>query len=632
MKRISKEGIRSWIQTMRSLPRSVGILMLFVFLLGLIVGGVGRAPEDPASGSEILAEGGSAWWSCSMHPQIKLPGPGPCPICFMDLIPVEAGDSGEMPAEMRMSAAAMKLAEIATARVGLGTPVKTLRLSGKMTADETRAGRITAWVPGRLERLFVDHTGQAVREGDPLVELYSPSLYAAQEELLQAAHRAASSESVTARESARITWEAAREKLRQLGLTDDQIGAVEKRGVATDRVTIHSPMTGVVTHKDALEGLYVERGTPIYTIADLSRIWVVLDAYESDLAWLRAGQSVSFTVEALPGSRFTGKVAFVDPVLNERTRTVSVRLDADNPDGRLKPGMFVRAEVRATAPGGQRLLVPASAVLKTGRRAMVYVRKPGTEEPVFEGREIEVGARVDDRYIVLSGLREGEAVVVGGNFKIDSAFQISAKPSMMNPEGGMTMTGHEYHSEAKARAEATAEEIVEIVVGSEFLKKLDPVYNAYFEMQAALADDDFETMQSAAVRLEEAVQSVSEDGLESHDAHVLRGVRDSIHEMTQHAHHWPDIEAARAAFEKISQSMLEMERSFGHVGEKVHHEAFCPMAFGNKGASWLQNHDTVDNPYFGSRMLRCGEIRTSFDPKKQNTDSSARTDSNGIVK
>ena len=420
--------------------------------------------------------------------------------------------------------------------------------------------------------------------------------------------------------------EAAREKLRQLGLTDDQIEAVDSLDTASDRVTINSPMAGVVIHKNALEGLYVQRGTQVYTIADLSKIWVVLDAYESDLAWLEVAQSVSFTAEALHGKRFEGEVVFVDPVLNERTRTVTVRLNADNRDGLLKPGMFVRADIHARVPGGRKLLVPATSVLKTGKRAVVYVQKPGTEDPVFEGREIEVGARVDGEYIVESGLKEGEVVVVKGNFKIDSAFQIAAKTSMMNPEGGVTMTDHEHHEENETetlrrvpqrsgtrsgQAETKVKEET-IVESSAFQERLTQVYAAYFEMQAALANDAFETMVAAAKRLDDAVKAVGDETLEGHAVHRWTDMKKRIHDAAQHAHHWPGIEDARSAFEKISLAVLDLERRFGHAGSQTHYEAFCPMAFDNKGASWLQNHDTVDNPYFGARMLRCGEIRETF--------------------
>jgi Cu(I)/Ag(I) efflux system membrane fusion protein len=375
----------------------------------------------------------------------------------------------------------------------------------------------------------------------------------------------------------------------------------------------------------------VKQGSQIYTIADLSRVWVALDAYEVDLNWLKEGQTVVFTIEALQGERFKGQVVFVDPILDEKTRTVTVRLNADNRKGFLKPGMFVRAEVRsentAGTDGRPPLLVPASAVLKTGKRAVVYVRKPDTEEPVFEGREIEVGARAGDHYIVMSGLEEGEEVVVKGNFKIDSAFQIAAKPSMMSPEGGVAMTGHEHHEQSatpspteqeKPERQEDKAEIKEedIDVTVEFMNQLKSVYDAYLEAQAALARDDFKAAQNALSELDKNVMSVSNKNLKGHAAHRWHELRDALHDVAQHANHWSDIDAARKAFEGISKAILDLERTFGHRGEETYYEVFCPMAFNNKGALWMQNHDTVDNPYFGASMLRCGEVRETFHLKK----------------
>lgn len=626
--RINRESVRSFFRTIRSFPRMAWVIVIIAFILGFLIRGGGDAIDEHTHEAETSQ---AQIWTCSMHPQIRLPEPGQCPICFMDLIPLETEDTGVAPTELKMSPAAMKLAEIATAEVMRGPAETTIRLSGKVTTDETRLGKITAWVPGRLERLFVDYTGITVKKGDPLVELYSPALYAAQEELLQAKKQVGNTKSELARMTARVTLEAAQEKLRQLGLSDGQIREIETRGTATDRVPIRSPMAGVVVHKNALEGLYVKQGSQIYTIADLSRVWVVLDAYEADLGWLKEGQSVVFKVEALQGERFEGQVVFVDPILNEKTRTVTVRLNADNRKGLLKPGMFVRAEVRSEKPastdGRQPLLVPASAVLKTGKRAVVYVRKPDTEEPVFEGREIELGARAGDHYIVISGLKEGEKVVVKGNFKIDSAFQIAAKPSMMSPEGGVALTGHEHHGQSAApsptqqekpeRQEVKAEikdEDIDVTV--EFMNQLKSVYDAYFEAQAALAEDDFKAAQKALSELDENVTSVSDKNLKGHAAHRWHELRDALHDVARHAIHWSNIDAARHAFEGISRAMLDLERTFGHTGPETYYEVFCPMAFDNRGAPWMQNHDTVDNPYFGASMLRCGEVRETLHPKK----------------
>lgn len=429
-------------------------------------------------------------WTCSMHPEVRLPAPGRCPKCGMTLIPLEtAGAEMAGVPQLTVSPQARALMGIETAPVERKFVTAEIQMVGKVDFDETRQATITAWVPGRLDRLYVDYTGLPVRKGDHMVLLYSPELLSTQTELLQARSAVKDLSGSTVeivRTTAEATVTAAREKLRLLGLTPEQIAELERTGQASDRVTIYAPVSGIVTRKDALEGMYVSTGTPIYTIADLSAVWVKLDAYESDLIWLRYGQTVEFTTVSYPGEIFRGRVAFIDPVLNALTRTAKVRLDVPNADGRLKPEMFVKAVVRANVAAGGKvmdpdlagkwicpmhpsvvksaagtcdicgmplatteslgyvsagaaaaeapLVIPVSAALTTGKRAIVYVELEGTDQPTFRGREVLLGPRAGDYYLVRGGLSEGERVVMRGNFKIDSALQIQAQRSMMLPQ------------------------------------------------------------------------------------------------------------------------------------------------------------------------------------------------------
>ncbi|MDT8428810.1 MAG: efflux RND transporter periplasmic adaptor subunit [Pseudomonadales bacterium] len=401
------------------------------------------------------------------------------------------------PRQLRLSPTAMKLAEIQTTAVEKRFVANEIRMVGKVDYDETRVATISAWIPGRLERLYVDYTGVSVQPGDHLVSIYSPDLYIAQQELMQAAQAVAAEISGNQRIQERnaATLQATREKLRLWGLTPEQIGRIEQSRELSDLLTIYSPISGIIIHKQALEGMYVKTGDHIYTIADLSQLWVRLDAYESDLSWLHYGQEVEFVTEAYPGKPFRGRIAFIDPVLNPDTRTVKVRVNVPNPEGQLKPGMFVRAIVHASvntegkiddpalagkwispmhpeiirdqpgacdvcglplvsteslgyatadmAQSSAPLIIPASAPLITGKRAVVYVAD-ANDPGIFEGREIVLGPRAGNFYHVLSGLQEGEQVVVHGAFKIDSEIQIQAGPSMMSPEGGGPVPGHDH--------------------------------------------------------------------------------------------------------------------------------------------------------------------------------------------
>ena len=487
----------------RKLVLAVGLMALIV---GLVIGSFLGGDADRQA-APVAADGKAAKaqvWTCSMHPQIRMPGPGKCPICAMDLIPLTDDSDEEKlgPRQIKLSETAQKLASIQVAPVERRFAAVEIRLVGKIAVDETRRRYITAWVPGRIDRLYVDYTGVPVNEGDHMVYLYSPELLTAQEELIQALRaleQLQDNDVAVIRQTAGLTVESAREKLRLWGVKPEQIAAIERKRQSSDHLTIYAPTGGVVVEKHLNEGAYVQTGTRIYTIADLSQVWLELDAYESDLLWVRFGQEVKFETEAYPGEKFSGRIAFISPVLDEKTRTIKVRVNVDNAEARLKPGMFARAVVRArvTASGqvmdpdlagkwispmhpevvkdgpgscdicgmplvkseslgyvsvamaerGTPLVIPASAVLITGKRAVVYVAVPG-KEGVFAGREIELGPRAGDYYLVKEGLREGEQVVVNGSFKIDSALQILARPSMMNPEGGGPPPGHQHGGEA----------------------------------------------------------------------------------------------------------------------------------------------------------------------------------------
>lgn len=403
-------------------------------ILGLLVGlsvgrGCGSHPNrgDRPTADPVPAVSQAEIWTCSMHPQIRQPKPGQCPICFMDLIPAATHGSGTAagPREIELSAAARQLAGIETAPVERRAVAVDIRLAGKVRLDETRVAVIAPRVPGRIDRLYANFTGMAVKPGEPLADLYSPELVSAQQELLQAAKLpGGAADSMLA---------ATRERLRRWGLTAEQVAGIERDGQVHDHVTFTAPIGGVVVEKDAREGQYVETGMRLFAVADLSQVWVLLEAYESDLAYLRPGQAVEFEAEAYPGEAFKGTLAFLDPVVDPATRTVRVRVEVANADGRLKPEMFVRALVRASvAEAGEALplVVPATAPLVTGPRAVVYVAAPD-RAGVFAGREVVLGPRAGDYYVVRAGLQEGEPVVVHGAFKIDSSLQIQGKPSMM---------------------------------------------------------------------------------------------------------------------------------------------------------------------------------------------------------
>jgi Cu(I)/Ag(I) efflux system membrane fusion protein len=606
------------------------------------------------------------WWTCAMHPSVKLPsGDMKCPICFMDLTPVydDGGGEGDIPV-LTLSERARYLAEVETSPVERKAVSKTVRLVGKIQPDETHLSVITAWVAGRLDRLFVDYTGMEVRKGDHLVELYSPELYASQQELLQSISsfeeiRGSQSEMVARRSESMI--ESSKNKLRRLGLTDEQVEEVIESGKPQDRLTIYSPTSGIVTERQGTVGMYVTEGSRIYTIADLSTVWLLLEAYESDVKWLHYGQSVEFQTEAHPGETFEGTLSFISPVLDERTRTITLRVNVPNEGKRLKPGMFARAEIRSlVAAGGKTiapemegkwicpmhpevvedlygfcpvcempletasslgyvtaagkgdlaLVVPETAPLLTGKRAVVYVELEDDERIRYEGRTVELGPNADGYYVVESGLAEGERVVTKGNFKIDSAMQIQAKPSMMNP-AEEPESGWEIETQEEAEEEQATEPVP---LPKEFAEKARPVLTTYLALQEALAGDSFENADKAASDLTGTIGELGKHHLpgEAHDRWMedLGALKKSVDPVNAAT----EIETLRASFYPLSQSVETFVRDFGNETETPLKKVFCPMAL-EDGAYWLQTGKDVANPYFGDTMLRCGTFQTEFPPR-----------------
>lgn len=416
-----------------------------VILALLVATGIGySAAKSVTATSDTESAMYAETYTCSMHPQIKKNEPGKCPICGMNLIPVHEkhDDKDTNNHQIVLSKKAETLAEVAVSPVIREFAEETLRLSGKLMVDETRSKTVTARFPGRIEKLFIDYSGLTVEKNTPMATLYSPELLVAQKELLEATRTASSG-----------LLNSSKQKLRLWGLSNEQIQAIIRSGNVSDTLTLRSPIGGTVLTKYVKEGEYLSTGSKLYDIASLDQLWLIADVYESDAAKLRNGQSLEFTTLTYPGRSFSGSITFIDPTVNPTTRTIRIRAIVDNKNRELKPEMLAKASVKIryglngpvqeATSSEKPLLIPATAPLITGKRAVVYVQIPG-KRGVYEGREIHLGPKVGDFYVVHNGLSEGDYVVTKGNFKIDSAMQIQAKPSMMQQEGGKAMSGHRH--------------------------------------------------------------------------------------------------------------------------------------------------------------------------------------------
>ena len=377
-----------------------------------------------AADEEGDAEDGAVW-TCSMDPQVKQSKPGKCPICGMDLIKMEQGETPTSdidPDAVMFSDEAMALANVETTIVGTPSGYKEIRLFGKIEPDQRQQQSQSAYVGGRIERLCINAVGDAVSKGQTLAVIYSPELYTAEQELVSALST-----------GQQVLIDAATEKLRLLNIPQSQIDEVIKTGKASPYVQLKANTSGTVVKKQVEQGDYVRQGQSLLQIANLSRVWAIFQAYETDLPFIHRGQKVQFTAEALPGETFNGSVTFIDPVLNGQTRTAGVRVELPNGGGRFKPEMLLVGNVAASMQkyADEGVIIPKSAVLWTGRRSVVYVKDDVEQQPTFLLRQVTLGPTLPDGYVVLDGLAEGEEIVTNGVFAIDAAAQLDGKRSMM---------------------------------------------------------------------------------------------------------------------------------------------------------------------------------------------------------
>ncbi len=537
-------------------------------------------------------------YACAMNCVPPLEEPGDCPICGMEMQPVfeESASSGggDSTRQLSMSPEARALANIQTVAVERRPAEMPVRLDGQIGIDPTRRARISADTGGRIDALYADFSGQVVQKGQDLVLLYSPELLATQQDFLQARRameRLPGEASASIANSSRRAVASARERLRLAGLDSAQIDAIAREGQARERVVLKAPIGGTVIDLHAQEGDYIQDEAPIITIADLSTVWGELEAYEKDLPWLRRNLPVTFTAESFPGEVFSGRIDWVDPVMNPSTRTTLVRVTIQNKEKKLKPGMYITGQAQSRLDQGpQPLIIPSSAPLITGKRAVVYVEKPQSERPTYEGREVILGPRTENGYVVKEGLREGERVVVNGAFQIDSALQIVAKPSMMSPEGEAPMPGHNHGGEMQAPQAESAEK-------SHAMGKLRPILKAYISLQTALAADKLESSQ-------ELFSELAEQAGEAQMASLAEAAKEGASSE--------DWDSARRTFQRVSNTLIALVKEQGNPLDSPLRLVHCPMAFDFEGADWLQTESEVRNPYFGDEMLKCGTVEQEF--------------------
>ncbi|HMQ07565.1 MAG TPA: efflux RND transporter periplasmic adaptor subunit [Saprospiraceae bacterium] len=562
----------------------VYLLVVLLMVIGFVIGRFSKPSNLPSvlPSNNQLTSLSDTEYTCSMHPQIRQNGPGKCPLCAMDLIPVSQNSMGgeSSPYVYAMSPEAMALANIQTQKVKTVSPEHEIYLTGKVALNEQRLAVITANYSGRIEQLYVDFTGQSVTKGQKLASIYSPELVTAQRELIEASKFKAIHPAL---------YNASKEKLRLWKLTESQINDIENREEVLTEFDVYADHSGIVIRRDISKGDFVSKGAVLFEIADLSNVWVFLDAYESDLPFMRLGQRIIFTFGAIPGREFTSNISFIDPLINSQTRTASIRAELNNPQQILKPEMFAKGKIKANlSVRGKALVIPKTSLLWTGKRSIVYVRIPDSEFPAFEMREIVLGNSLGDYYIVESGLKEGEEIVTNGVFAIDGAAQLSGNYSMMN------------------RAVDKS-----IAVPDLFISQLSELTNLYFQLKNSLVKTDFQQSQLNAKNLESALNKMDRKLLDENALNVWLKHHAKLKNDLGQFLSFNDIEKQREVFSSISNQIILTVETFGLRTDNVY-VAFCPMAMNDKGAYWLSEFQEIRNPYYGDKMMRCGIVKKTL--------------------
>lgn len=579
--------------------------LLAGMILGwLFFGGSGGSQIEPNSHNheEVTVQAGEEIWTCSMHPSVRQDGPGSCPICGMDLIPA-ASEVSEDDFSMVMTEASMQLADIQTTPALLERPVKEVYLPGRIEIDERRISYITTHFSGRIRDVKIDFTGAPIRKGEVMATVYSPELVSAQRELLQA---------VQVRDRNPELYDAAVRKFRLWEFSDEQIQAITNRGNVQTNMEILSPVDGFVMQRHVVDEQHVMKGSVIYEVANLEQLWVTFDAYENDLPWISVGDRVTFQTRANPAEQYEATIDFIDPTFNPQKRTIRLRANVENGNHTLRPDMLVSGSLRAEM-ADEKLVVPSSAVLWTGPRSLVYVKDPDAQTPRFEVREVELGARTGDHYIIESGLEEGEEVVFNGNFRIDSEFQLADRFSMMNrePGSGAVPAGHQHGNMEMSEEDHTGQQAGASVesfddVPDDFREKFTEAIEIYLNGKNALVESDLNEAQSAYETFIAKLEEIGIHGL-SGDGHMAW--MESYETLVNHASAITgaeNLEAARLSFRNLSEELIRAVEMFGIEGV-IYHQ-YCPMAFGNEGADWLSREEQIQNPYLPETMLTCGEV------------------------
>jgi len=555
----------------------------------------GASDASASRGRKVL------YYQSAMHPWIKSDKPGRCTICGMELTPVYEGETGLDAGEgvTTLGSNIIQVIHVESDAVTRRPLRRTMRVAGVIDDDDTKHRFVSAYVDGRIEKLAVNFVGAEVNAGQPLATFYSPTLLAAEREyVVLVKQRGKDTNAQLASEHSRLV-EAATQRLKRLGLSDSQIAALPGKPESDMYTPILAPVSGTVVTRFVYEGQYVKEGEKLFELADFSTMWFQFDAYERDLSWIKAGQTVEITTPAVPGLTFTGAVVFIDPNLKEMTRTARVRVELPNPiieeNGRRRRQLYHKlyADGLVHVETPEVLAIPRTAVLMPGPQALVYLDKGGGS---FEQRNVKLGRAGDEDWEVLDGLSEGDRVVTTGNLLIDAQAQLKAG-----------ISGGAEHRHGDASGKEPAKELPALTDAQRDAAKQFLAVAA--AMSAALAADKLGDFNSVAAKAHPVVAAlVAAFAKDS----PWRPLVDSA-QLAAHVESAADLKAARKGFHPFSAAAVAFAKrlraqdsEFGSI--KVFR---CPMTKDSfpgapPNAEWIQTAGPLQNPYFGAEMLECG--------------------------
>ncbi|MEE9373174.1 MAG: efflux RND transporter periplasmic adaptor subunit [Saprospiraceae bacterium] len=580
----------------------LGIIILFV---GVAIGWISK-PNVHTEMQENFDHTGSkiehshddieAIWTCSMHPQIRQNELGICPICEMDLIPLDNSLSNDDPTVLQMTETAAKLAQVETTTVGevsMAYSTSSIKVDGTVELDESSINSQSSHLGGRIESIHVNFEGEYVKAGQKIATIYSTDLLAATQELITAAKF---EDKVPGIKDASI------QKLKNWKISDRQIQNIFTSGKPIETIDIYADHSGYVLNKKVSLGDYIKTGQTLYTIGKTDRLWLIMNVYESDLGKVRIGQKVTFTTPSLGETKFTANISYIEPLLNPMTRTGVIRAEIANTRKKLKPGMLLKGHIRAISSTAisTSVVVPKSAVLWTGERSVVYVQLPDTEVPSYQYREVTIGDQSGNMISILEGIENGETIVTHGAFAIDAAAQLNNNMSMMNKN--VSIKKDEHDDVVPNYTEETPED---------FKDQLDALVQEYISLKDALVLTDPNAATIATNELLDQTKKIDMQLLQG-EAHMYW--MEQLGVITAHAikiTESVDVEEQRNQFDFLSQGMISSLKAFG-TRENTYYVLYCPMAKGNQGADWISAEEQIRNPYFGDKMMKCGSVKLAL--------------------